>query len=66
MIRLRETIAPEKDAAACVQTQLLKQVDTLRKPQSTRTAKERARIPRHHSMTGNPRNPPATQSVTGR
>jgi len=60
MIRLRETGALVKDKPTHVQTRLLKQVDTLRKSQSSPTAEERARLPRHHSMTGNPRNPLAT------
>ena len=42
MVRLRETTALEKDAAARIQTRLIKQVDTLRKSQSNRTAEERA------------------------
>ena len=45
MIRLREMAALEKDATARIQTRLLKQVDTLQKLQSSRTAEGRARTP---------------------
>ena len=45
MIRLCKTAALEKDAAARIQTRLLKQVNTLRKSQSSDTAEGRARTP---------------------
>ena len=45
MIRLCETTALEKDATTRIQTRLLKQVDTLRKSQSSRSVEERARVP---------------------
>ena len=45
MGRLHEAAALEKDATTRVQTRLLKQVDTIRKSQSPRTAEERARAP---------------------
>ena len=47
MIQLYETAALEKGAAARIQTRLLKQVDALRKSQSSRSVEGRVRTPHH-------------------
>ena len=67
MIWLRETTALEKEAATRIQTQLLKQVGTLRKSQSSRSVEGRTRAslsPQHGGESAHIL--PVTQNATGR
>jgi len=54
MNRPREIATLKKDAATGIHTRPLKQFDTLRKSESSRTAEGKVRTSHRRSMTGNP------------